>query len=336
LLKLGPGAKIVVTGGAGFIGSHLCETLVDKGCRVICFDNFSVGTAKNVTHLRRKENFEFATGDVTRKGDLEAVFEGANVVFHLAAKVGVKRYVEDPIGVLATNFYGTHNVLEACLKNGVQKLVFGSTSEVYGKNPKVPLVEDSDRVLGPATVDRWSYSVSKSAGEHLCNAYHKMRGLSVVILRYFNVYGPRAGDSDYAGVVSVFIRSALAGNPPLVHGSGLQTRCFTYIRDAIEATARAADVPEAIGESINVGSSVETTIVELAERIIKLSGNNSLRPRKVPHKLAYGLSYEDIDRRVPSTVKLERILGFRASTSLDDGLAETVASSKAETLKLEA
>ena len=222
------------------------------------------------------------------------------------------------------------------MKNGVQKLVFGSTSEVYGKNPKVPLVEDSDRILGPATVDRWSYSVSKSAGEHLCNAYFKMHGLGVVILRYFNVYGPRAGDSDYAGVVSVFIRNVLRDQPPLVHGSGLQTRCFTYVRDAVEATVRAAEIPGAVGESINVGSSVETTILKLAEMIIELSGNESLHPRKVPHKQAYGLSYEDIDIRVPSTVKSENILGFRASTSLRDGLADTIASSRAEMLKLEA
>jgi UDP-glucose 4-epimerase len=163
-----------------------------------------------------------------------------------------------------------------------------------------------------------------------------MHGLGGVILRYFNVYGPRAGASDYAGVVSMFIRNIVRDKAPLVHGSGLQTRCFTYVRDAIEATARAAEVPEAVGETINVGSSSETTILELAEMIINLSGNTNLRPRKVPHQQAYGLSYEDIERRVPSTVKLENILGFRASTSLHDGLAETIAWSRAEMLKLEA
>jgi UDP-glucose 4-epimerase len=163
-----------------------------------------------------------------------------------------------------------------------------------------------------------------------------MHGLGVVILRYFNVYGPRAGNSDYAGVVSVFMRNILRGQPPLVHGSGLQTRCFTYVRDAVEATMRAAENPEAIGESINVGSSTETTILELAEMIIELSGNSSLRPMKVPHEQAYGLSYEDIPRRVPSTVKLEKILGFKASTSLHDGLAETIALSKGHAIKLEA
>jgi UDP-glucose 4-epimerase len=214
--------------------------------------------------------------------------------------------------------------LEACVRNGVKKLIFGSTSEVYGKNPKMPLSEESDRVLGPATVDRWSYSVSKSAGEHLCHAFSKKYGLAVTILRYFNVYGPRGGASDYAGVVSLFIRNVLRGEPPLVHGSGLQTRSFTYIRDAVEATIKAAESEEAIGETINIGSSHETSILELANTIIHLAGKKDLQPKMISHEDFYGDSYEDIERRVPSTEKSEKLLGFIPSTSLRDGLKETI------------
>ena len=188
----------------------------------------------------------------------------------------------------------------------------------------MPLVEDSDRVLGPATVDRWSYSISKSAGEHLCNAYFKMHGLPLTILRYFNVYGPRGGISDYAGVISVFVRNILRGEPPSVHGSGLQIRCFTYVSDAVEATVRAGEADEAIGETINIGSSRETTILELANTIIKIAGRNELRPKVIPYKDVYGQSYEDIERRVPSTFKSDKILDFRASTPLDKGLKETI------------
>jgi UDP-glucose 4-epimerase len=323
-MKLGPDVTVAVTGGAGFIGSHLCESLVSKGCSVVCFDNFSFGTLSNIATLHKRKNFRLVKGDIADKNDLESAIEGMDVVFHLAARVGVKHYVEDPVGVLTTNFYGTHNVLEACLHHHVTRLVFGSTSEVYGRNPRVPLVEDSDRVLGPATVDRWSYSISKSAGEHLCNAYFRNYGLPVTILRYFNVYGPRGGISDYAGVVSVFIRNILRGEPPSVYGTGLQTRCFTYVRDAIEATVRAGEADEAIGQTINVGSSHETGILELAETIIKVAGRTGLRPKIVPHKEFYGESYEDIERRVPSTLKSDKILDFRPSTSLQDGLGETI------------
>jgi UDP-glucose 4-epimerase len=210
------------------------------------------------------------------------------------------------------------------LKHKAKKVIFGSTSEVYGRNSRMPLVEDSDRVLGPATVDRWSYSISKSAGEHLCNAYFRMHGLPVTILRYFNVYGPRGGTSDYAGVVSIFIRDILRGEPPKVHGSGLQTRCFTYVRDAVEATIRAGETDEAIGETMNVGSSHETRILELANTIIEIAGTSGLRPKIVPHEEFYGQSYEDIDRRVPSTLKSDKILNFRPFTSLHDGLRETI------------
>jgi UDP-glucose 4-epimerase len=323
-LKLGPGVKIVVTGGAGFIGSHLCETLVERGCTVVCFDNFSIGTQDNISTLQKRKNFIIVKGDIENRNNVESAIEGSDVVFHLAARVGVKHYVEDPVGVLTANFYGTHNVLEACVKNHSARLIFGSTSEVYGRNPRMPLVEDSDRVLGPATVDRWSYSISKSAGEHLCNAYFKMHGLPVTILRYFNVYGPRGGISEYAGVVSVFIRNVLRGEPPSVHGSGLQTRCFTFVRDAVEATVRATEADEAIGETINIGSSHEIRILELADAIIKIIGRTGLRPKIVPHEEFYGRSYEDIERRVPSTLKSDKILNFRLSTSLYDGLKETI------------
>lgn len=323
----------MVTGGAGFIGSHLCEMLVERGCNVTCFDNFSLGIPDNVSHLTKAKNFSLVRGDIRDRGALVAAFVNADIVFHLAAKVGVKRYIEDPIDVLATNFYGTHNVLEACLSDGIQRIIFGSTSEVYGRNPRVPLSEDSDRVLGPATVDRWSYSVSKSAGEQLCNGFFKKHHLPVTILRYFNVYGPRSGTSDYAGVISVFIRKVLCGESPQVHGDGNQTRCFTYVRDAVEATIRAAEAEDAIGETINVGTSEETSISELARMVIRLVGKPDLQPVMIPHEEVYGKSYEDIQRRIPSTAKLLRVLRFKPSTSLLDGLTQTILWSTSEISK---
>ncbi len=312
-----------MTGGAGFIGSHLCESLVSKGCNVNCFDNLSVGTLGNISSLQDIENFQVMKGDITDRNSVDQAVAGADVVFHLAARVGVKHYVEDPIDVLSTNFYGTHNVLEASLKHKVKRFIFGSTSEVYGRNPRIPLREDSERVLGPATVDRWSYSISKSAGEHLCNSYCKQYGLAVTILRYFNIYGPRGGTSDYGGVVSIFIRRVLNDERPLVHGTGLQTRCFTYVGDAVQATIRAAESDKAIGETINVGTSHETKILELAETIIEQAGKAGLKPKRIPHKDFYGESYEDIDRRVPSTVKLAKLLDFKPTTPLKEGLTET-------------
>jgi len=314
-----------VTGGAGFIGSHLCESLVKLGAEVVCFDNLSSGKRDYISSLLDRPNFQFIKGDSQSPSDVREALAGVDVVFHLAAKVGVKRYVEDPLDVIKVNVYGTHNLLEAAVEADVKRFVFASTSEVYGKNPKVPLTEESDRILGPPLIDRWCYSSAKALDEHLCNSYFRRFELPVVILRYFNIYGPRQETSDYGGVVSIFIRRVLQDEPPLAHGDGTQTRSFTYVSDAVDATIRAASEKEAVGETFNLGSQRETTINELAEAVIKLTGKyGRLKPRHVPHKEFYGVWYEDISRRVPDITKAKKILMFEPKVTLEEGLRKTI------------
>jgi len=317
--------NVLVTGGAGFIGSHLTERLVQRGHNVRCLDNLSRGQYEYISHMRGKRNFWFLKRDILRKDALKEALVQTDTVFHLAAKVGVKYYVEDPESVIKVNIQGTENLLELARKKDVDRFIFASTSEVYGRNTSVPLREDSDRVLGPTSIDRWCYATSKSVDEHLCNAYSRMYHLPIVILRYFNIYGPRQDTSDYGGVVSIFIRRILNDQNPLVHGTGTQTRSFTYIDDAVEATIKAARVKEAMGETMNIGNPRETTINELAELVIRLSRKQGrLRAQLVPYEEFYGAGYEDIPRRVPDTSKAMQILRFQPRTSLEDGLAKTI------------
>jgi UDP-glucose 4-epimerase len=317
--------RALVTGGAGFIGSHLCERLTKLGLSVLCIDNLSSGRLDHVSHLLDEPNFSFKKADVSHLDDMRGLLRDVDVVFHLAARVGVKRYVEDPLDVIETNIYGTHNLLEASLEAGVKRLVFASTSEVYGKNPNVPLREDSDRILGPPAIDRWCYSTAKAVDEHLCNAYFRRYRLPVVILRYFNTYGPRQETSEYGGVVSVFISRVLQDKAPLVHGNGNQTRCFTYVADTVNATIRAAEEENAIGETINVGGTCETTVNQLAQTIITLCGKSGrIEKRHIPYEESYGPWYEDIPRRVPDITKAHRILGFQPTIDLENGLKMTI------------
>jgi UDP-glucose 4-epimerase len=317
--------RALVTGGAGFLGSHLCNRLVDLGAEVLCFDNLSTGKIEYISKLLERPNFKFVKGDLLNLSEVKKIVKDVDVIYHLAAKVGVKHYVEDPIGVMTTNIYGTHNLLEAAVRRNVKRFLLASTSEVYGKNINVPLREDYERVLGPPSTDRWSYSTSKSVDEHLCNAYFRKYKLPTVILRYFNIYGPRQESSDYGGVVSIFIRRVLENQPPLVHGDGKQTRSFTYVSDAVEGTIQAALREEAVGETINLGNPRETTINELAELIIKLAGKaGKLRPKHIPYEEFYGPWYEDVPRRVPDISKAEKILGFKPKITLEEGLKKTI------------
>jgi UDP-glucose 4-epimerase len=236
-----------------------------------------------------------------------------------AAVVGVKHYVENPLKVIRENVFGTHNVLEACRKEEVQRLVFASTSEVYGKNTRVPLKEEDERVLGSTSIDRWCYSTSKALDEHACLAFHRMHGLKTVILRYFNVYGPRQECSDYGGVISIFVRRTLNNKPPQVFGDGRQTRAFTYVDDMVEGTILAAQEKNAVGEIFNLGSEREISILRLAELIIELTGKKHIKPVFVSYEDFYGVSYEDVRRRVPDISKAKRILGFEPKITLEDG-----------------
>lgn len=320
------GLKVLVTGGAGFIGSHLVDRLVDASCQVIVLDNLSTGKLENIAHhLTPNGKVRLVKADIRNVELVNQLVKDCQVVFHEAAVVGVKRYVENPIDVIEVNVLGTHNILEAARKHDVERLILASTSEVYGKNIKAPLSEGDDRVLGPTYIDRWCYSTSKALDEHLVIGYHRRYGLKPVILRYFNVYGPRQECSAYGGVVSRFIAQALTGRDLTVFGDGKQTRCFTYIEDIVEGTIRAAEVDEAIGKILNLGSTNETKIIDLAHLVIKLAGvEGKVKPIYIPYEKFYGRWYEDLPRRVPDVSEASKILGFSSKTNLVEGLRKTI------------
>jgi len=310
--------KVLITGGAGFIGSFLADAFLARGDQVICLD---CGSIAKVQHNFGNPNFVFVHDSVLNEAMVDSLVAQADLVYHMAAVVGVEHYVGDPYAVLNVNINGTQIVLRAAYKHG-KKVVFSSTSEVYGRNPKVPWAEEDDRVLGSTRIDRWCYSTSKAAGEHFCFAYHKL-GLPVVVLRYFNVYGPRLDALDRGRVITIFLGQAFRNEPITVVGDGKQTRCFTYIDDAVKATVAAGLVPEAVGEIINIGTTTETTVLELAQMIVRLSGSKS-EIVLVPQEKVYGQSYEDVRRRVPDTTKMERLLGAKAETPLEEGLRHTI------------
>ncbi|MFI5395847.1 MAG: NAD-dependent epimerase/dehydratase family protein [Candidatus Binatia bacterium] len=310
--------KVLITGGGGFVGSHLADALLARGDEVFILD---MGTVKKVRHLMGNPAFHYIRDSVLNLEILEGLIAKCDLVYHLAAVVGVEYYVGDPYEVLNVNVNGTQNVLKLAFKHQ-KKVVFSSTSEVYGRNPKVPWQEDDDRVLGSTRIDRWCYSTSKAVGEHFCFAYHRM-GLPVTITRYFNVYGPRLDQLDVGRIITIFMGQVLRNEPLTVIGDGAQTRCFTYIDDAIRATIAAGVAPGTDGEVFNIGTAVETSIAELARLMIEIGGAKSTL-KFVSQESVYGSSYEDIPRRVPDTTKTENVLGVKATTSLREGLAHTI------------
>jgi UDP-glucose 4-epimerase len=313
--------KALVTGGAGYIGSHLCDALIQRGATVAVLDNLSTGRTANIGHLMDHPRFHFVRGSILDSEELESLVQQADRVYHLAAAVGVKYICDDPLTGISTNIRGTERVLELAYHYR-RRTVIASSSEVYGKSNGEPLREDAERTLGPTSINRWSYSASKAIDEHIGYAYAAM-GLPVSIVRYFNSYGPRVSETGYGSVVANFIRQALAGDPITVHGDGRQTRSFTYVADTVRGTLLASDVPEAVGDVFNVGSDYEITILDLAHLIKELSGSTS-EITHTPHWRYYGNSYEDTARRRPETSKSARILGFRAATPLREGLRRTV------------
>jgi UDP-glucose 4-epimerase len=310
--------KVLITGGAGFLGSHLGDAFLARGDQVICMDSGSIG---KVQHNFGNPNFVYVHDSVLNEAMVDSLVSQADLVYHMAAVVGVEYYVGDPYAVLNININGTQIVLRAAYKYG-RRMVFTSTSEVYGRNPKVPWSEDDDRVLGSTRIDRWCYSTSKAAGEHFCFAYHKL-GLPVVVVRYFNVYGPRLDALDRGRVITIFLGQALRNDPITVVGDGMQTRCFTYIEDAIRATVQAGLRDEAVGEIINIGNDTEIPIRDIAEAVVRLSGSKS-EIKYVPQEQIYGKSYEDVPRRVPEVTKMHKVLGVKAETPLEDGLKKTI------------
>lgn len=311
--------RVLVTGGAGFIGSHLVDALCDAGHEVRVLDNLSTGRAENLAD--RLEDVRLVNGSILDARLVEQEVESAQLVFHLAAAVGVRHIVDDPLTSLLTNTRGTENVLAAC-SHAWRKVVVASSSEVYGKTAKVPMREDDDRLLGPTTVHRWSYSTAKAIDEHLAFAYGANR-LPVVIVRYFNTYGPRLDERGYGSVVANFIRQALAGEPITVHGGGSQSRCFAYVDDTVRGTMRAAFTPEAEGSVVNLGTTREMTIRELAEMIRGVVGSaSSIEP--VPYESHYGPGFEDARRRVPDITRARELLDWEPEVGLEEGLARTI------------
>jgi UDP-glucose 4-epimerase len=313
--------RILVTGGAGFIGSHLVDALMGQGHKVTVIDDLSVGKASNIAHHLDSDRFRFVNDSILNLGTLEALIRPADVIYHLAAAVGVKYIVDDPVGAIVTNVRGTENVLRLAFKYWVPTVI-ASSSEVYGKSTRVPLSEEDDRILGPTTVGRWSYSDSKAIDEYFALGYAE-QGFPVSIVRYFNTYGPRLDPKGYGSVIAKFVTQALRGAPLTVHDDGSQTRCFTYVGDTVAGTILAATQPEAAGRAFNIGSDREISIMALARKILALTGSPS-EIRQVPYERAYGPNFEDTRRRVPDVSRARDVLGFEARTSLEEGLRQTL------------
>lgn len=313
--------NILVTGGAGFIGSHLVERLLGKGSTVTVLDDLSTGDERNLAGRPTDAKLTFVRGSVLDTDLVEELVRRSTLVFHLAAAVGVRHIIDDPLGSLTTNVRGTENVLAACLRAGARVLL-ASTSEVYGRSTAVPFREDGERVLGPTWVHRWSYSTAKALDEHLAFAYLE-RGLKVSVVRYFNSYGPRIDENGYGSVIARFASQALRGSPITVHGDGLQTRCFTYVTDTVDGTIRAGTADGATGRVFNIGSEREISIGELARRIRDHLASPS-EVINVPYAQDYPQGFEDTRRRVPDVRRARDELGFLATVSLEDGLARTL------------
>jgi UDP-glucose 4-epimerase len=310
--------KVLITGGGGFLGSHLGDAHLAKGDEVYALD---LANTKKISHNMETPRFHYVKDSILDFDMLETLIIKSDLIYHLAGVVGVEHYVEDPFRVLDTNINGTQNVFKLALRHN-KKVVYASTSEVYGRNPKVPWDEYDDRVLGSTTIDRWCYSTSKAAGEHFGFAYKKL-GLRITTVRYFNIYGPRLDLLDKGRVVTIFLGQLLKNKPVTIIGNGMQTRCFTYITDCVEATMRAGSMPEADGEIFNLGTDVETSIKDLAILMKELSGSQS-EIRFVNQEEIYGKSYEDIPRRVPRVERMKSILKFEATTPLREGLKTTI------------
>jgi len=307
--------RYLITGGAGFIGSHLAERLLEKGEQVVLLDNLSTGSMENIRHLKGSDRLEYHLDGIENRQILAELVDDADVIVHLAAAVGVKLIVESPVRTIETNVNGTQLILEAASKK--KKLVLiASTSEVYGKNTNVPFHEDADLVLGPTTKGRWSYAASKALDEFLALSYWKEKKQPVIVVRFFNTVGPRQ-TGRYGMVLPNFVKRALDGEPIEVYGNGQQSRCFCDVRDTVEALLRLMPLDRAVGEVINIGNTEEVTIENLAKIVKHRTGSDS--PIKfVPYDKAYEPGFEDMMRRVPSIEKLHAFTGFRPQTNLAD------------------
>lgn len=313
--------KILITGAAGFIGSHLSERLLNEGHEVYGLDIMLRGNKDNIKELEANKNFSFFETSILEEAPLEMLIKKCDIVYHLAAAVGVENIIGDILKVIDINVDGTRNVASIAYKHR-KKVIFTSTSEIYGKSLRVPFKEDDDRLLGPTTIDRWVYSSSKALGEYMFIGYYR-QGLPMSIVRFFNAYGPKLDIEGSGRVLTRFIVQALSNKPITVIGPGKQTRCFTYVDDVIDGLIKCATLPEAEGEIFNIGNTKEITILELAKLIKKLANSKSkivhIEPRSI-----YGSGYEDIQRRLPDIAKARKILGYQPTIEIEEGVQKTI------------
>jgi UDP-glucose 4-epimerase len=314
--------KALITGGAGFVGSHLAEALLAQGDEVFVLDNLSTGAIDNIEHLKWDHRFHYTIDSVMNEPVTAELVDRVDVVFHLAAAVGVRLIVESPVNTIETNVHGTEMLLKLANKKK-KKVLVASTSEVYGKGTQVPFREDADLVLGPTTKGRWSYACSKAIDEFLALAYHKEKRLPVVLVRLFNTVGPRQ-TGRYGMVIPNFVKQALLGRPLTVFGDGTQSRCFTYVSDVVGQLVALAGEPRAVGEVFNVGNDrEEVTVLDLARRVKARAGSKS-EVVLVPYDQAYEEGFEDMQRRVPDLGKLRALTGYEPKVHLDEILDQVI------------
>ncbi|MBI4476963.1 MAG: GDP-mannose 4,6-dehydratase [Acidobacteria bacterium] len=313
--------RALITGGAGFVGSHLAETLLNRGHEVLILDNLATGSIDNISHLKGREGFGYAIETIANEPVLAELIDRSDVVFHLAAAVGVKLIVEEPVHTIETNVHGTEVVLKHANKKK-KLVVIASTSEVYGKSTAVPFREDADLVMGPTPKHRWAYACSKAIDEFLALAYWKEKKLPVIIVRLFNTVGPRQ-TGQYGMVLPTFVRQALASQPITVFGDGTQSRSFTYVGDVVDALVRLVQEPKAVGEVFNIGNGAEISIGDLAERVKTLAKSASAIV-KVPYDQAYEAGFEDMPRRVPDISKIRNLIGYEPKVHLDEIICRVI------------
>jgi len=313
--------KYLITGGAGFVGSHLAGTLLDRGDEVYVIDNLSTGSIENVEHLKDHPRFHYTIDTISNQPVTAELVDRVDTIFHLAAAVGVRLIVESPVHTIETNVYGTETILTLANKKR-KKVIIASTSEVYGKNTNVPFREDFDLVLGPTNKGRWSYACSKAIDEFLALAYFKEKKLPVVVVRLFNTVGPRQ-TGQYGMVIPTFVKQALSGRPITVFGDGMQSRCFTDVSDVVKGLADLAIHPGAVGEVFNIGTNHEITILDLAKKVKEMTGSKA-EIVFVPYEKAYEEGFEDMPRRVPDIGKIQKLIGYKPALSLEQTLQRVI------------
>lgn len=313
--------KVLITGGAGFIGSHLAEKLLADSAEVIAIDDLSTGSLKNIEPFKTNPNFSFVLDNVRNRKTMYVLMEQCDIVYHLAAAVGVQLIADQPVRTIETNIHGTEIVLEIANKFST-KVMLASSSEVYGKSEAAPFGEDDDMVLGSTKFSRWSYACSKAIDEFLGLAYYQQYGLPVVVARFFNTVGPRQ-TGRYGMVVPRFVAQALKNEPISIYGTGQQSRCFGYVSDVVEAVVGLMENPQAAGEVYNIGSTEEVTISALADKIIKMTGSKS-KKEFISYKQAYGRVIDDMMRRKPDVTRIKKAIGWQAKTGLEEILQSVI------------